>query len=75
MLTVLTVSQTICIIPIFVFNQEQEACKREQAAKEKEWEKLNQMEQKNLELEATIAELERYVLSVIFSRGMFLYVM
>jgi ADP-ribose pyrophosphatase YjhB (NUDIX family) len=42
-------------------HQEQEACKREQATKEKEWEKLNQMEQKNLELEAAIAELERYL--------------
>jgi DNA repair exonuclease SbcCD ATPase subunit len=40
--------------------EKQEACKREQAAKRKEWDKLNQMEQKNpLELEATIAELER----------------
>ena len=40
--------------------EKQEACKREQAAKEKEWDKLNQMEQKKpLELEATIAELER----------------
>ncbi len=40
--------------------EKQEACKREQAAKRKEWDKLNQMEQKTpLELEATIAELER----------------
>lgn len=44
--------------------QEQEACKREQAAKEKEWDKLNHMEQNNLQLEATIAELERYCTSV-----------
>ncbi len=44
---------------VVIGEREQEACKREQAAKEKEWDKLNQMEQKKLELEATIAELER----------------
>jgi uncharacterized protein (DUF3084 family) len=50
----------MCNVFLFPSHQEQEVCKREQAAKEKEWEKLNQMEQNNLQLEATIAELERY---------------
>ena len=57
----------MCNVFLFPLHQEQEVCKREQAAKEKEWEKLNQMEQNNLQLEATIAELERYCCCWLFT--------
>ena len=54
----ITVSEnTVEYSNVVIGEKEQEACKREQAAKEKEWDKLNQMEKKQTHLEATIAEL------------------